>query len=284
MLNRFLSLPIAVAVLVSGFVAEGWAAGNPMRIAAENPDLCRMDWKDFQAKLESEDHRLSFVNSGGPMGIGLCWWHSRFQRNANYLTEYVPGTSSTEADKTAIKGIISGAKVVEISGHRNLEEFSSANRLRIEEALGCWQLTDSFIRQTWFRGAFSGSSHPAADSLQKQMDDLYDKVASKRFVIYQMLQMKGPAAHAWLVFDMKKSQEGYVIRVIDSNATQPYNVFYSYGDREVVAPPFGSDYPRFAPDTQRNSNLRDYSSAILGYCAKAGVSSSLREITKVDIR
>lgn len=243
-----------------------------------------MDWKDFQDKLENDGNRLSFGNSGGPLGIGLCWWHSRFQRNANYLAEYVSGSTSREADQKAIKKIISGDEVVEVIGHRNLEALSRANRDAMIEALGSWQLTDSFVRQTWLRGAFNGSSHPSADALRAQMDDLYDKVGRRRFVIFQMLQMKGPAAHAWLVFDMKTSRDGYILRVIDSNAASPYDVYYSYGDREVISPPFAGDYPRFAPDTQRNSNLRDYSAAIRGYCSKAGMTSRLREISQQDVR
>ncbi len=248
-------------------------------------DLCRLDWKGFQEKLESRGNLLTFENPGGPMGIGLCWWHSRFQRNANYLTEFSHGERSGELDKKAIKKIISGDAVVSIAGHGNLEQFSTEHHARIAESLGNWQLTDSFLKQTWIRGAFMGSSHPSADELKKQMENLYDKVAVKKFVIFQMLQMRGTAAHAWLVKGMSKTESGYRLRVLDSNLpNQLYDVDYSAGDREVVAGPFAADYPRFAPDTQRSSNLLDYEKALRKHCKSKGGESPLAKILSSDLK
>src|SRR5438270_754213 len=51
---------------------------------------CSRTREDFLSAGFSPSQRLSFGNTGGIAHGGVCWWHSRFQRAAIYLTIFRP--------------------------------------------------------------------------------------------------------------------------------------------------------------------------------------------------
>lgn len=238
---------------------------------AEADSLCRNNWANFQSKLLNNANRLSFTNSGGPMGIGLCWWHSRMQRNANYLLAFDPLAYPMKQKEiwTVIKGLSKVNKVQTVRGYQNLEEFSLAHADKMNETLGQWQAADSFFRFNWVNG-LSGSSEVKAKELKKQMDALYTRVNRKKEIVYQMLQMPGAEAHAWLVIGMKKTSDGYALEVVDSNTTSLTKFYYTNGMSNFSY--YGKD---FVPFTQREDDFKSYFKAINSSCAAAGTRSAL---------
>jgi hypothetical protein len=68
---------------------------------------------------------LDFTNPPGHFNAGLCWWHSRFQRNAFYLATYSPDSPRPNESqaKEIIAKIINGDEVVEIPGFENMNSF-----------------------------------------------------------------------------------------------------------------------------------------------------------------
>ena len=93
------------------------------------------------------------------MGIGRCWWHSRMQRNANYLLAFDPlGYQMKQKEIwNVIKGLSKVNKEQTVRGYQNVEEFSLAHADKMNETLGQWQTADSFFRVNWVNG-ISGSS------------------------------------------------------------------------------------------------------------------------------
>lgn len=171
--------------------------------------------------------RISFRNQGGIANGGVCWWHSRFQRNAAYLVQFEPSkpAPTPREAKKIIDKIRKGKEVVEIPGYRSLFEFSIDYKKQIIKELEAWQRTDGFINQAWIQG-LRGKSKVEASKLHDMMDELYES-ASNNEIVFQVLQIKGITAHAWLVIGMDKFEDGYNLKVIDSNFPAETQV-YSY--------------------------------------------------------
>ncbi|MCF8058293.1 MAG: hypothetical protein K9K67_03295 [Bacteriovoracaceae bacterium] len=150
-----------------------------------------------QSILQNDEMRMAFQNRGGLINGGVCWWHSRFQRNAAYLTIYKPDQPMPDVEeaKSIIKKIRFASEVVTIPGFSNFYEFSSYFRDEIQDRLDGWQRTDGFIMQQWVVG-LAGSSETTPENMKDIMDDLYKQV-SLGDVVYQKLQIKGIVAHAW---------------------------------------------------------------------------------------
>jgi hypothetical protein len=164
---------------------------------------------------------LSFSNQGGLFGGGVCWWHSRFTRNAAYIVRFRPdltAPSETEA-KRIIKDIRSAKKIIEVPGFANLYDFSRSYDDLILKELEAWQRKDGFVNQQWVAG-LSGSSTNKPEALAEKMDELFVRVQSGE-VVYQKLQMPGVVAHAWLVVGMTQIEDGYRLLVLDSNTYSP---------------------------------------------------------------
>lgn len=219
--------------------------------------------KRAQNLLREDTMRMAFANRGGLAYGGVCWWHSRFQRNAAYLTIYrpdLPKPSSREI-KRIIKKIRFGRDVVTIPGYSNFYQFSRENEREIQSRLNGWQRHDGFILQSWVIG-LAGSSTRDPDELREEMDELYQQV-SQGDIVYQKLQIKGIVAHAWLVIGMEKTRDGYELFVIDSNSpysTQKYT--YTLGDESF----YHHYYGEFAPYTGQNRELDRIKSAAKEFC------------------
>ncbi len=178
---------------------------------------------------------MSFKNHGGIRNGGVCWWHSRFQRAALYLSHYNP--SAEKPDQATARQIIRTLRnandVVEIPGFNNFLEFSTHFEKEIQNELEAWQRFES-LRFTWIRG-LRGSTRVSAEWMQELMDNLYEETEVNGNISFQKLQMKGLTAHAWLVVNMKKFDHGYDLEVIDSNY-QNMTKFYQYrhGDTHLL--------------------------------------------------
>ncbi|ATH06759.1 hypothetical protein BIY24_02025 [Halobacteriovorax marinus] len=217
----------------------------------------------IQKQVANSDNFLAFRNQGGLINGGVCWWHSRFQRNAMVVARFRPELSEpTEKEvKKIIKAIRKGKSVVEIGGYYNIRDFSYDHADLIQRELEKWQKGDGFLRQQWAVGLW-GSSEVDEEELKERMDDLYTYVKKEGNIAYQMLQIKGIDSHAWLVFDMEKTSSGYDILVLDSNYQRSQVYHYDEGMTSF----HHSYYGDFVPYTGKKSEFRKALKAVEKYC------------------
>ncbi len=165
------------------------------------------------------DSRLAFKNGAGPLNIGVCWWHNRFQRSVFYLTTFKPELE--KPNKKQLRSILRKLRymkaVVQIPGFKNIYEFSSYYENEIESVLGKWQLTDSFLYFQWVRGIF-GTSKVNSENYKKRMRKIYQEVKNSEYIIWSMLQLAGLDTHSYLILEMEAlGEDKYNFKVIDSN-------------------------------------------------------------------
>jgi hypothetical protein len=186
----------------------------------------------IQKIVGSSYNQLAYPNYGGFLGGGVCWWHSRFTRAAAYLAVFDPSLPKPSYDeaKKIIQSIRDRNQVITIPGYTNLQEFSLDYFREITSKLGDWQRADALLKVAWVKG-LSGNSKIKPDNMTSIMDELYKRVLRGE-VVYQMLQMPGIMAHAWLVTGMTKLTNGYQLSIVDSNIG---NDVYRYisGDQNI---------------------------------------------------
>lgn len=238
-------------------------------------DLCRLNARSFQKRLSSPENRLSFANPAGPLNIGLCWWHSRFQRNAVYLFENRPQKRSPPANPQAalevIKDVI-GLRRITAPGNATLSRFSATYQREITEALGQWQMADSFLRFGWMNG-LQGKVIAGPERLLSTMGDLKQKV-DRGQIVFQMLQVKGPNAHAWLVYDLKNNPLGGLdLSTVDSNEPSALRT-YSYQPGMSHLHFYLGD---FSPVTQREGELQSAMKTLARDCRQRSEPSPLEK-------
>ncbi len=217
----------------------------------------------FQNMAFERENRLSFVNDGGAFDAGVCWWHSRFQRSALYLTIFNPADprpTKSEAKKI-IKRIKQRKAVVTVPGYRSLREFSLAYDDLIQKELEGWQIGNTLIFR-WIAG-LTGVTQNSPDNMAKRMRKLFRDVTTGK-VVYQKLQLKGIAAHAWLVVGIKFIDGGYQLQVIDSNYSYVKKFYYYYGDPGIYHAPYGG---YFVPYTEQESELKKLNRIGSDYCS-----------------
>jgi hypothetical protein len=210
------------------------------------------------------DNLMAFRNQGGIGGGGVCWWHSRFQRNSLYIVKFNPKLNEPTFDQAReiIKKIRNGKEVVLIPGFRNFYEFSSVYANEIQNELESWQRSHG-ARGGWITG-LRGKHIVSADKMQLIMDELYQEVKVFGKIAYQKLQIKGITAHAWLVIDMKKTNNGYQLEVLDSNhpyMTKIYN--YTLGQTNF----YHQSYGAFTPYLEEKDEQQRLQNVILNYCS-----------------
>lgn len=172
--------------------------------------------RSLQSLINDNFNQLARSNQGGLLNGGVCWWHSRFTRNAAYLARFRPDLPKPSRDEAlAILTRIRRAEgVIDVPGFEHLSDFSYAYSDEIQDMLEAWQLSDGVLRFQWVRG-LSGASRVSPRELEGRMDELFRRVARGE-IVYQMLQFAGPLAHAWLVVDMARTASGYNFKVVDS--------------------------------------------------------------------
>lgn len=212
----------------------------------------------------NSENLMAFQNHGGLANGGVCWWHSRFQRNALYLTIYKPAEdrpSKAEAEKIIDK-IRSGKEIIEIPGFRNFYEFSRAHRAEIQRELEKWQKGDGIIKFNWVIG-LSGDNEVSAEKMKEQMDELYQYVEVEGNVAYQKLQIKGVTAHAWLVMNVKAVSNGYDLEILDSNFPSQTSI-YKYREGQTSFSHYA--YGKFTPYLERKGEMEKVNLTILKKC------------------
>lgn len=226
--------------------------------------------------LSSSSNLMAFRNQGGMANGGVCWWHSRFQRNATYLTIYRPAEQRPSKDEAAkiIDKIRSGKDIVVIPGYRNFGEFSAYHADQIQKELEKWQKADGIGRFNWVIG-LAGKNIVEASELKEMMDELYDYVEVQGNIAYQKLQIKGITAHAWLVVNMKKVGNGYDLEVLDSNFPSRTSM-YSYREGQTHFNHF--HYGEFTPYLERKGELDRVILAVLKECDPAEYKKRSREV------
>ena len=199
---------------------------------------------------------MAFTNQGGMMGGGVCWWHSRYTRNAAYLVQFRPDLPR-ETDEKKIKKMVAdirkGKKIVVVPGYKNLREFSAVNYKEVQNKLEDWQETDGILHFQWVAG-LSGSTKVDAGNLESKMDALYERI-QKGEVVYQKLQMPGVVAHAWLVVGMERVSDGYKLEVLDSNTYRGPDV-YKYTIGMDAFRYYGDDFVPYTGKTKEERRLR----------------------------
>lgn len=196
---------------------------------------------------------MAFRNHGGIGNGGVCWWHSRFQRNALYLTLYKPHLPKPTIDEARelVKQIRDAKDMIVIPGFKNFEEFSSVHEALIQRELEKWQKGDGIIRFAWVKG-LSGKSNVEADKLKATMDELYQDVEVNKNIAYNKLQIPGIDAHAWLVVHMEKVSDGYNLEILDSNFPNGTEIYrYHEGDTQFNY----HGYFTFAPYLERTGEM-----------------------------
>ena len=161
---------------------------------------------------------MAFKNNGGLFNGGVCWWHSRFQRNIFYLSIFRPDLNAptlSEA-RALIKEIRTGQTMITIPGFSNFAEFSETYKTEIQAELNAWQRFDGFVLGVWIDG-LKGTTTVKPDVLKTMMDKVFQYVEVDKKIAYQKLQIKGITSHAWLIVGMKKRDNGYEVGLIDSN-------------------------------------------------------------------
>ena len=220
----------------------------------------RFDDIETMSDYSSESKNLmSFKNQGGLFNGGVCWWHTRFQRNILYLSIFMPKLPKLSANevKPLIREIRLGKSIVKIPGFFNFTEFSAFYKNEILKELENWQLYDGVILGAWVDGLRGETKIPALE-LQNKMDELYQYVELDKKLAYLKLQIKGITSHSWLVVRSKKSSTGYNLGIIDSNnPNMSQNYSFKIGDESFYEKGYGHFVPylEFKREEERISSV-----------------------------
>jgi hypothetical protein len=246
------------------FLASAAQASAP-HSAEEYCGMVR-DLAQFKSLAADADNLMAFENNGGLLDGGVCWWHSRFQRAALYLTFYRPDLPKpNDQQAREIIDAIAGKKhVVMIPGFSNFREFSGEYQDLIQAKLDRWQIEDGFLKQYWIDG-LAGSVTRNPDAFERSMDALAHRVNDLHEIVYQKLQLPGIYSHAWLVVRMDPTPEGYDLQVLDSNLIGLQSYGYTRGMGAFEYDGFGL----FSPYTEQDGELVDAQVEMLRFCNPA---------------
>lgn len=177
---------------------------------------------------------LCFINSGGLLGKGVCWWHSRFTRNALYLAYFIPERHRANKPQAneIIRSLMRADRVVAIPGYSNLRDFSGDRRSEIQKLLEWRQIFEGVVQFAWING-LAGSSKVSPEKLKAIMDALHAETSSHG-ASYVKFQTPGLDAHALIVTGTDPAPDGgYTVRYLDSNMRLETELAYRYGDTQL---------------------------------------------------
>ena len=240
--------------IISISITFSLSATQASSIPSSKEDYCARFDESLESKISIQDlsndevNRLSMHNNGGLFNGGVCWWHSRFQRNVLYLGIFKPDLPKLATNyelATLIHKIRLGQSIVIIPGYENFEEFTQDFKVQkyIQNELDQWQIYDGVVLGAWIDG-LKGSPTIDPSLLSSMMDDLYDYVYSQKKIGFLKLQLKGITSHAWLAVAIKQMPSGYDIGYIDSNyplMTKSYS--YKQGDNSFNVKGYGNFTP-----------------------------------------
>lgn len=213
------------------------------------------------------ENRLSHANGGGFGGGGVCWWHSRLQRAALYLAVYLPDLPrpGREGAQAILDRLVRMDEVVTIPGFDDLASFTDAFADEVQDRLNRWQLEDAVRHMAWVRG-MSGESAVSAEILEARVESILHSVTVDRKIQFNMLQMPGLPAHAWLVIGGRRVAGGALLEVIDSNVPgEVLRIYYRKGDTTLSLPYGWSFVPYLAYSSDWNRIERSFRS----FCGRA---------------
>jgi hypothetical protein len=175
---------------------------------------------------------MTLRNPPGFFDAGLCWWHSKLQRNVFYLTTFenpeAPRPTRAEALRILEK-LAQMSEVQNIPGFRNWNEFSKAYEKEIEFYLERWQLTD-MATLTFMKGARLNDRNSRATLHQMKRE-----IKMNKRIPYVLLKRSGASAHSWLVSgieeDLEAGPEEWKLTVIDSNAPEDPFQYSTHGNK-----------------------------------------------------
>ena len=259
-------LPLTLIALSTFLSLSHPAAADPSPRSRNEFCLRSGTLDNFKQIAADDDNRLSFKNAGGIFGGGVCWWHSRFQRSATYLSVFRPDLSKPTLSqvKDIIHAIRWNESVVEIPGYENMHDFSADFQDLIQKELNRWQADDGTIGFGWIDGLAGQSKYLDPALLKQSMDDLYNLVVVQKEIVFEKLQLPGISAHAWLVIDMIPEGSDYQLKVIDSNyPDETKTIDYHMGDTHVTM-----DYTgwTFIPYVDQKRDLPAIQASLQSYC------------------
>lgn len=225
----------------------------------------RQDESFLKTLIEDESSQMVLRNQGGIFNGGVCWWHSRFQRNAIYLTIFRPDQPRPTKREALeiIRKIRFAHEVIEIPGFINFREFALEYAYDIQLELEKWQKFEGFFKFAWIEG-LRGKSKVKAQKLKKLMDKIYDEVENDNSIAYNKLQIPGITAHAWLVVNMEKLEDGYILKILDSNFPNEIQSYrYHIGDTQFNY----HGYFRFVPYLAKQRELKKLKRIISTFCS-----------------
>lgn len=224
-------------------IAEVCENSLPQSLSRES--LCKRGPKDFRRTACNAGTKLGLMNDGGLMGLmtGVCWWNSRFHRNAIYLSTYRPECPAINATtpkgvkltRSLVERLVHARGIVEIPGYKNLWDWSTAPGVGpiIQKELQQWMNTDTFIRMQWvngMEGMFMRKDGKHAKRKQSnEITKLEELIIRKNKLPFVVVKESGVAAHSWLVLsvervmarpaspDLLQRRTTWVFTVIDSN-------------------------------------------------------------------
>lgn len=223
----------------------------PDGLPAHKREFCRrtLPGRISAADVDWGGMRLGFGNPPGWANTGMCWFHSRFNRAAIYLANFVPGAPkpSPALARSIARRLVQGDQVVEIPGYSSLDAFSRDFKSVIEHVWDEWSI--SSLDDLAARVGDSPFSDPS--DLRGRMDELYRRVTVDEEIPFVRIKAEnhGPlTSHALLVLRVipRRGQPapgfpahlgpiiGYDMDVIDSNAPLlARTVYYRAGDRSL---------------------------------------------------
>ena len=165
---------------------------------------------------------------------GICWWHSRFQRNAAYLVQFNPSAPKpTKAEaKEIAKRIIDGKSVVIIPGYSELRLFTVHYTDELLSVIKGWMAKDTFLSMRWTNGLKGEASLPVQE-MQNHLHELQKSFHEADGLLFLTLQVKGIAAHSWLLTSIEQTTEGWNISIIDS--LDPLHTYDLFLDHEATS-------------------------------------------------
>jgi len=215
-------------------------------------------------KWPANPNLFAFENAGGLFNKGVCWWHSRIQRAALYLTYFEPGEPPPgEADaRRIIARLMSAAEVVAIPGYESFAAFSEAHRGLIQRKLDRTQILEGLFKFSWING-LAGAPKLAPEKMKRQMDEVFAEVRDHG-TAYVKLQSPGVDSHAWLVTEMLPTDGGgYRYRFIDSNnPMNPLEWSYTPGETHIQV----FQWNLGAPYLQRSRELSKIRGLVRDFC------------------
>ena len=261
----FLALSFGASLALADFpsAAQNPDTRNHPELTQYHGDYCSNVRKLNQFKPLAYDPKnlMAFANGGGILNLGTCWWHSRLQRAAIYLTRYFPKRAKPTSDEAErlIAHLTTLRSVVEIPGYKNFREFSAAWEDVIQRKLNQWQRYEGILGFTWIDGLMGEPTLPTS-KLNREVEKIWADTQVLGRISFAKLQLPGIESHALLVVDAEKTEVGYLLRVIDSNYPDfPLPVAYTHGDQTF----YGG-----VPYLERTQDFTRIASAQRTYCSK----------------